>query len=302
MTDTFNYFAFGLHIASELECPELLPADPAPPDVWVRLGPTGDTLGDPPPGKVIVDAGPDVMQFVLDEVGRYSITGGDQIVIQRFPQAGDDKLRIYLLGAAFGALLYQRGFFPLHGSAIETSHGAVAFTGDSGNGKSTMAAAFHQRGCRILADDVCAIRLDDAGQPVVVPAFPQLNLWNDSLEKLGQTSTDLPRTRLYREKYGLAVWDGFRSETVPLRAVYQLVKIDAAEAGLQAVKGTEKIRLLRDNTARRFMLNYLPDDTPLMRTLMVAAKTCRVARLVYPPQPFQLDELADLLEKDINLL
>jgi hypothetical protein len=74
---------------------------------------------------------------------------------------------------------------PLHASAIETPHGAVSIAGEIGCGKSTLAAVFHRRGYRVLADDVCAVSLNGVGQPIVIPAYPQLNLCAGVLLQIG---------------------------------------------------------------------------------------------------------------------
>jgi hypothetical protein len=47
------------------------------------------------------------------------ITGGNEIVIELFPDADMDKVRIVLLGSIFDAVLSQRGLLVLHGSSVE---------------------------------------------------------------------------------------------------------------------------------------------------------------------------------------
>ena len=92
---------------------------------------------------------------------------GNQIVIDAAPDATDRNVRLFLLGSALGALLHQRGLLPLHANAIDLGGGAVAFSGHSGAGKSTIAAWFHDRGHRILADDVCVVGFDQSGRALV---------------------------------------------------------------------------------------------------------------------------------------
>ena len=56
----------------------------------------------------------------------------------------------------------------LHGSAVNTSSGALLFVSQAGSGKSTLAAALAARAFDYLADDVCPITR--AGELVPVPA------------------------------------------------------------------------------------------------------------------------------------
>ena len=84
-----------------------------------------------------------------------------EIVAEPRQGVPDSNVRLFLLGSAMGALLHQRGLLPLHTNAVEVGGRAFAFMGKSGAGKSTLAAWFHDRGFRIVADDVCVVGFDD---------------------------------------------------------------------------------------------------------------------------------------------
>ena len=87
-----------------------------------------------------------------------------------------------------GALLHQRNILILHGSAIKVNGESVIFVGPSGVGKSTLAAGFTKRGYPFLVDDVCALSVG-CNHPLVIPGFPRLKLWADTLKKI-DTDTD----------------------------------------------------------------------------------------------------------------
>lgn len=199
MPPNYSYHAYGLNIASDLECPELLRGNGAAPDVRVRLGNVPEQLDSPKAQDVPYQAAPQQFLLKLDRIARFLVCNGNEIVIERAPEATDGDLRVFLLGSVIGALLHQRGVLPLHASAIETRLDAVAFAGEVGLGKSTLAAAFHRRGYRVLADDVCTVSLDQEGKPLVTPAYAQLNLWADALEQIGAAKENLRRTRILTE-------------------------------------------------------------------------------------------------------
>jgi hypothetical protein len=136
----------------------------------------------------------DGLLFVEPNIGRYRIAGGCEIVVEAEPGVPERNVRLFLLGSAFGALLHQRGLLPLHANAVEIGGKAVAFMGPSGEGKSTLAAAFHDRGHRILADDVCVIDLEGGRQPLVRPGLPRLRLWRDSIEQSGRDAAHYDRS------------------------------------------------------------------------------------------------------------
>lgn len=67
--------------------------------------------------------------------------------------------------------LATRGLEVLHASAVRTSRGIVAFCGESGTGKSTIAFALSCRGPRLWADDAVALDLSGPGCFVVPLPF-----------------------------------------------------------------------------------------------------------------------------------
>jgi hypothetical protein len=81
-----------------------------------------------------------------------------------------------LLGPGLPLLLFAGGVLCLHASAVAHQDGAVLFLGDSGRGKSTLAARL---GANRLADDIVPCAAVD-GIPQALPRFPQLKLpWQD---------------------------------------------------------------------------------------------------------------------------
>ena len=112
------------------------------------------------------------------ETAIYCIEDGYKITVAPLAGADEEKVRVYLLGTCMGALLMLRNTLPLHGSAVVIDGRAYAFLGDSGVGKSTLAAALVHQGYPLVSDDVIATtaRESDAA-PLVMPAYPQQKLW-----------------------------------------------------------------------------------------------------------------------------
>lgn len=298
------YTAYGLTIAAEIPCPQLLSLDigqTSNPDVHISFGDIPETLKEPTSQGVVYQAKADQFLLRLDEIGAFWVREGKEVILERAPQATDDEIRLFLFGSAFGALLHQRGLFVLHASAIETDQGAVLFVGPSGNGKSTTAAAFHQRGYRILADDVCALKLDKTGHPVVIPAFPQIKIWADTAKKLERATENMPRVRPQLEKFAWRIHADFSTDLVPLEGIYHLTTHNKpAEFELKPMEDANKFRVLLANTYRERFMDGLEMRDSHFKLGIVTSNTARIMRVIRPSAGFLLDELIDLLEADFQ--
>ncbi len=115
-------------------------------------------------------------------IGKFKVSQGNEIIYQNLG-ADEGTLRLFLLSEVIGLLLYQRGLFLLHGSAVKIGDEALVFLGVPGAGKSTTAAAFGKAGYTVLTDDLVAIQLVD-NKPFVVPAFGQYKVWKNTADGL----------------------------------------------------------------------------------------------------------------------
>lgn len=130
----------------------------------------------------------------------------------------------YLLGPILGLLLRLRGVTCLHASAVAFKDCSVAFVGSEGAGKSTTAAAFARDSFGVLSDDITAL-VERDGTFHVMPAYPHLSLWPDSVEMLYGSSEALPRFIPHWDKRRLGLGNHgtkFESRPLPLGAIYIL--------------------------------------------------------------------------------
>jgi hypothetical protein len=295
----YHYYAFGLKIESEIECPPLMAGDGSAPAVIVRLGSVPHELeqAQEQGSHYQISAG----RFLLniDQVARYLVSDGCEIVIEPHPEAAARDVLLFLLGSAMGALLHQRGVWPLHGSAVAFREGAVLFVGDKGSGKSTLAGAFNQRGFQVLSDDVCAVTVGADGAAQVWPAYPRISLWADSVTKLGGEPGRLTRTHNMQEKYVFPT-QHFSRDPEKVQAVYALYTSDEQGAArLMPLKGFAKVQELTKNTYRLHFLTGMQLASQHFHLAQALARQARVVRITRPSRPFMLDELADTIERDL---
>ena len=111
----------------------------------------------------------DLFDFLISVDGR-------TIEYQRRKECGVDSFSVYLLGQVLSFALLARGVESLHGTVVRVDGEAVAFLGDCGYGKSTLAAKMLARGCPVLTDDLLV--LEQHGRTWTVhPGMPQIKLF-----------------------------------------------------------------------------------------------------------------------------
>ena len=118
------------------------------------------------------------------ELANFKMTGGKVLEYEKLTE-DEDVFRLFVLSEALGMVLFQRNLFLLHGSAVQVGAKATVFIGRPGAGKSTTLSAFAQQEHAILSDDLTAIWFDAAGQPFVLPGFPQVKIWESAVDNLG---------------------------------------------------------------------------------------------------------------------
>lgn len=289
-----NYFLYGLHVHSAIECPELRPGGDGPPDVTIRYGPVAGESTD----RVIARAdGPDAFLLVVPGVARFRIVFDCEIVVDRAPASEDAAVRLFLLGSAFGALLHQRGATPIHGSAVDIGPGAVIFSGPQGHGKSTLAGAFAQRGFPLLSDDVCALTLDGEGV-LLQPAWPRLNLLPDALERLDFPSQG--SIQPFTDKHLVPI-SHFSDQPTPLLALYELHPAPVDEVQLIELQGYDRLTSLMGNTYRVQFAQQMGHAERHFAALQQIARNIRVVRVQRPESAYLLDELVAAIETDSAL-
>jgi hypothetical protein len=242
------YRLFGLNLVSDLAFPELASKDgDKAADVDVRLGHVPPSASGPSPEPIEGGA-----VITVPYVARYAVLEGRRIIVDCDDGADPRNVRLYLLGSAMGLLLHQRGILPLHANAVEIDGQAFAFMGPSGAGKSTLAAWFHDRGLRVVADDVCAVHFDVQSRPWVSQGLPRLRLWKSALEATGRSDEHFQRSYAGDEqwdKYDVPLMQPDKaSDLLPLAAIYLLS--EGEEFAIEGIDGVAAADAIFANTYR----------------------------------------------------
>ena len=299
MLSEYSYAAYGLNIGSSLACPELLPWDGAP-DVVIRFASLPEALLEAPGGGICYQATANQFLLTVPGVAKYLVSDGREICVERTSNATDDEVRLFLLGSALGALLQQRGLLVFNGSAIKTSAGAVVFLGHSGEGKSTLAALFHQRGHPAVADDLCVVSAPESGDLLLQPGFLQLNLWRAACQKLELPLEKMRRIRPQLEKYSLRVGGDKSLRPLPVRRLYILHLTNSPEARFRELRGAEKLIVLVNHTYRAGYVKAMGRAAEHFRQCEMIARCTPVIWVDLPRRQFPSAELLAQFEEDFQ--
>ncbi len=295
----FHYKAFGLIIESEIAIPEFIPFS-GEPDIFIGIGEVPEQIFNPHFTGVRFQASPGHFLLKVDHIANYYAEDGHTITIQPNPGVAEADIRLFLLGSAFGALIHQRGMLPMHGSSLSISNKAFIFSGISGVGKSTLAAGLMNRGYKLLSDDITVVSISEKGLPVVFAGFPGIKLWSDSILKLGMDPEKFSRVRANLNKHHIQVQENFHPHELNLGGVYVLQTRNTEGHQIENLKGIEKFNILKNNTYRLNFIRGLGNSEAHFRHLSALAAHCIVKRITRTSKSFSIDELLDIIEKDIN--
>ena len=176
--------------------------------------------------------------------------------------------------------LSRQGRLMLHASAVEIGCCGVAFIGESGRGKSTLATSFATSGSRFLTDDGLQLQRVN-GQHQIQPSHPSLRLWQDSQDALVSSNAALAASVDYSSKVRmLAGGDiAYCDEPRPLRRIFYLGQGTSDEPTIEPMRPlTAMIELARSS----FLLDV---EEQQMLTLHFGD----ISRLAELPIHFRLD-------------
>lgn len=216
---------------------------------------------------------PELADFLVSSDGR-------EVRCSPAPQVQADTARHLYLNQVLPLALAKQGQLVLHGSAVELGNYAVAFIGESGRGKSTLAASFATNGFRFMTDDGLLLERCNSDYQVM-PSHPSIRLWNDSQKAL--ISLDVPmapplqftsKSRFFAGKDVV-----FCDQPRPLRRIYFLGAGASPQLTFERVKPAEALIELVKHS---FLLDIEERD-------MLAAQFDEFSNLVSQPICYRLD-------------
>lgn len=242
----YSFKIFGLQVDCDRDIqgfPEASRAI-AKPDISVKYGPTPCVLTNATYECAWCEITDAEFLLTVPNVARYYVQNGQTVTVEAFPNSEGSTVVLFLQTSVMVALLHQRRIMPLRACAVETPEGAALLTGSSGSGKSTITAALINYGYRLIADGIAAICLDSDEVPVVLPAFPQIHLWLDSLMNLHMTPDDFLRVRPELDKFVVPIPKAFCPSPRRVTSMYHLQASHRPDISSERTSGLSKFQTL----------------------------------------------------------
>jgi hypothetical protein len=196
----------------------------------------------------------------------------DGLIVQGWPAPGVQSTTVdhLYLNQVMPLALSRQGKLVLHASAVDIGGQGAAFLGESGRGKSTLAASFASEGTRFLTDD--GLRLDWVGDRcMILPSHPSIRLWKDSQDELIAQDIAIAPAVNFTSKARFLAGPGiaFCDEARPLRRVFFLGEGNALVPTIEPLRPAEalielvKHSFLLDIESRDMLARHFDDLTRL---------------------------------------
>jgi hypothetical protein len=231
LSSTFT-FADLLEPASERkkQSPDIIfhlldSAPPEPDDTdWIHhwYTPSGDiTISLARIGKDFLLRFPALADFVIDgngcEIGAWPLSDTDE-----------ETLRHLLLDQVLPRVLAHKGRLVLHASAVWVGGRAIAFVGETGQGKSTLAASLHLSGYPLLTDDAVLVKFE-VDYLKILPCYRGLRLSPQAINILYKELPSYVAMASYSEKNRIKLQKNYDATPVELAALFIINDSDLDE-------------------------------------------------------------------------
>jgi hypothetical protein len=239
-----------------------------------------------------------------DDIGQFLVSSDGRLIIcGHLSDAPGESFQVYLLGQALSFALVRSGFEPLHATCVVINGEAVAFVGDSGFGKSSLAAYFLNAGDLLLTDDLLLLQERPEGF-LAYPGPPRIKLRPDMAHKfLGGVDGGVPMNRKTPKLILPLGPDRICDSPVRLRAIYELSPPhemkDTQKVEFESLTSREAFVELSCNTFNYVILDGDRVHRQFRETTRIA-NSIPMKRLMHPRSLDSLPLVREAILKDLQ--
>jgi hypothetical protein len=306
----YSYLVYGVVLDSELPLPLTNAAEPRAATVtlraadrdWLAAAIAGVPVIEIEPSWYRIAHLPDGAIYVCWEEWFHFLVSSDGRVVHYglLAPAPDESFHAYLLSQVLSFSLVKQGHEPLHVTSVAKGGVAVGFMGESGLGKSTLAACFLAAGWQLLTDDLLLVSPESG---LAQPGPRRIKLYPEAARWLpGGTRAGAPMYPT-SEKQIIALDAAQCADApTPMRRLYALsypeATDDSSSPRIEALTEQEALVQLLGSTFN----TRIRTKARLRRQFECfgrLAQSIPVKRLVYSREMSRLGEVRDLILADV---
>ena len=157
---------------------------------------------------------PDYGFYYRKKIGFFEFVNGKVINIHLEGEA-DTTFFQTLFNFPFACIFAQKGFLPIHASAVRFREKTILFPGITKQGKSSLAATLIKLGGKLITEDIALFRLTQ-NKETLLPSYPLIKLSKEVNEEISFSSREpfkLTKSDLERGLYKLDRKDFYNQES-----------------------------------------------------------------------------------------
>lgn len=245
----YNYKAFGFQISSEIPVKKFIKSNNKETDIFIQ-----HLKEKPQLNNIIFSKGNLIISdnsFLLD-VGDncfYYLHSEKSLF---FKKSNELRFEQYLCGPVFSLICAFNKLIPLHASIININNVSILICGNSGSGKSTLLYhLIHKYSGKFSADDLASLR-SDSDKIKSLPAFPEIKLWLDAVERFNAKIIEPVHPEL--KKYYVEVANHFKYQEHLPKIIFVIQPTLKESINIEKVIGLQKFLLLSKYIYRKTII------------------------------------------------
>lgn len=250
-------------------------------DVRIQSLPEIPLVADPVYSTTEMQVNDRECRLAIPGAGVYNALEGKELWYKAQEGVDPRWVKAQLQGLPLAALLHQRGILHFHAASFVFEGAGVFLLGQSGAGKSSLTAAFHQAGSTALSDDLSAVVFDE-GRPMIWPVDRKIRLRENTVRQLGLDERHLEAPDPFTGKYALKT-PAHRLDRFPLQYLLHLERHPGQDIRIEQPPADEQFSLLRSEICHWEMLRGMPEtEKAYLNQILLMLNTLPLIRVLRP--------------------